>query len=163
MKQLYRVLAYAVAGGVVAQAMVIVYAIGSMQRWVNRGGSYTAGMDDDASAFPGAGAFRVHEFIGDAVVPGLVVLLVIVSLFAKVTRGIIAPVVMFGLVAAQALLGYEASDQPAIGSLHGLFAFVLFTVALRTGLLVTRSARETAPAEHDQRASAGSHASRNAR
>src|SRR5262249_39081863 len=96
--------------------------------------SYTAGMDDDASAFPGAVAFQVHQVIGDAVIPGLVVLLVIASLFAKVPRGIVAPIVMFGLVAAQALLGYDAADQPAIGTLHGLFAFLLFTVALRIPL-----------------------------
>jgi hypothetical protein len=153
MRQLYRVLAYAVAGGVVAQAMVIVYAVGSLQKWVNGGGSYTAGMDDDDSAFTGASAFHVHEFIGDAVVPGLVALLVIASLFAKVTRGVAAAVVMFGLVAAQALLGYEASDQPAIGSLHGLFAFLLFTIALRTGMAVTRSAGDTAPAKQHQRSS----------
>ena len=54
---------------------------------------------------------------------------------------------MFVLVAIQAVLGYEASDQPAIGSLHGLFAFLLFTTAVRTGMVATRGATDTAPAE----------------
>jgi hypothetical protein len=137
MKQVYRAVAYAVAGGVVAQAMVIVYAIASLQKWVGGGGVYDSTVVDQASAFPGAGAFGVHEFLGAAIVPGLVVLLLIVSFFARVRRGPVLAAVMFVLVAAQALLGYWASDQPVIGSLHGLFAFLLFGTAMYAGRLAT--------------------------
>lgn len=137
MKQVYRVLAYAVAAGVVAQAMVIVYAVGSLNKWVDGGGVYDRTVADDATAFPGAGAFRVHETVGTYVVPGLVVLLLVAALAARVRRGRLVAAIMFVLVAAQALLGYEASDQPAIGSLHGLFAFGLFGVALYAGRLAS--------------------------
>jgi len=137
MKQVYRVLAYAVAAGVVAQAMVIVYAVGSLNKWVGGGGVYDRTVADDPMAFPGAGAFQVHETVGAYVVPGLVVLLLLASLAARVRRGRLVAAIMFVLVAAQALLGYEASDQPAIGSLHGLFAFGLFGVAMYAGGLAS--------------------------
>jgi hypothetical protein len=137
MKQVYRVLAYAVAAGVVAQAMVIVYAVGSLNKWVDGGGVYNSAVADDATAYPGAGAFRIHETIGAYVVPSLVVLLILASLAARVRRGRLVGAIMFVLVGAQALLGYEASDQPAIGSLHGLFAFGLFGVAMYAGRLAS--------------------------
>src|SRR5215470_1103201 len=155
MKQVYRAFAYAVAAGVVAQAMVIVYAVGSLSKWVDSGGVYDSTVVDDAGAYPGAAAFRVHEAIGAYVVPALVVLLLLASLATKVRRGRLLAAIMFVLVAAQALLGYEASDQPAIGSLHGLFAFGLFGVAIYAGRLATQAmaadqsgaAAPTAPVE----------------
>jgi general stress protein CsbA len=147
MKQVYRVLAYAVAAGVVAQAMVIVYAVGSLNKWVDGGGVYDSTVADDGAVFPGAGAFRIHETVGAYVVPGLVVLLGLASLAARVRRGRFVAAIMFVLVAAQALLGYEASDQPAIGSLHGLFAFGLFGVAMYAGRLA--SPGHAARAERD--------------
>jgi|SRR5215467_12467617 len=142
MKRVYRVLAYAVAAGVVAQAMVIVYAVGSLQKWVERGGVYDSTVVDDHSAFSGAGAFGLHEIIGSAVVPGLVVLALIAALAARLRRGAQLAGIMFVLVAAQAMLGYEVADQPAIGSLHGLFAFALFATAMRAGQLAAATSPE---------------------
>jgi hypothetical protein len=147
MKQVYRFLAYAVAAGVVVQAMLIVYAIGSLQKWVNGGGVYDSSVVDRASAFDGAGAFGMHETIGAFVVPGTVVLLLIASPLAKVRRAVTWAAIMFILVAAQALLGYEAADQPAIGSLHGLFAFLLFAAAIRAGRLPIEAPRGSVTAQ----------------
>jgi Family of unknown function (DUF6220) len=132
--------------------MVIVYAIGSLQKWIDGGGVYDSSVADQSSAFNGAGAFRLHEIIGTTVVPGLILLLLIVALFAKVNRGLAWPTIMLVLVAAQAVLGYEVSDQPAIGSLHGLFAFLLFAVALRAGRRSTATVTATADTASKRRA-----------
>jgi hypothetical protein len=145
MKQLYRILAYAVACGVVAQAMVMVYAIGSLQKWVGDGGVYDSSVADDSSAYSGAGAFRIHEIAGTIVLPSLIVLLLIVALLTRTSRGLVWPAVMFLLVAVQAMLGYLVADQPLIGTLHGLIAFLLFAIAMRAGAVPAADSRSVSP------------------
>jgi hypothetical protein len=58
------------------------------------------------------------------------VLLLIVSFFAKVPRGVALAGGVVGLTALQVLLGMFGHGIPALGLLHGVNALALFTVAV---------------------------------
>ncbi|WP_433444159.1 hypothetical protein [Nonomuraea sp. CA-141351] len=87
-------------------------------------------MENDDLPFPEVVGIIVHGVNGGMVIPVVALLLLIVSFFARVPRGVAFAAVVLLLVAAQAMLGYAAHGLPWLGALHGLNAMLLFAAAL---------------------------------
>lgn len=132
MRTAYRVLAYLVALEVVIQAAAIAYAISGLGNWIQDGGVLDkATMESESVNFTGFIGFIVHGLNGQFLVPLIGLLLLIVSFFAKVPRGVVWAGLLFLLIIVQVLLGiFARGGLPMLGLLHGLNALVLFTIAL---------------------------------
>jgi hypothetical protein len=144
MRSVYRVLAYLVAAEVVVQAMLIVYAVDGLGKFVDNGGVFDKAADSGGKPFPEFVGFMVHGVNGYVVVPVIALLLLVSSFFARVPRGAWWAGLVLALVLLQGLLGGFAHSLPAVGALHGLNALALFTAALYTALRVRRSAPQPA-------------------
>ena len=89
MRIAYKLLAYLVAAEVAIQAMVMVWAVAGLGKWVDEGGTFDkAVMESAAMPFPEIAGIIVHGINGTFVVPGIALLLLIVSFFLHV-RGAI--------------------------------------------------------------------------
>ena len=153
MRTAYKVLAYLVAAEVAVQAMVMVWAIAGLGKWVDGGGVFDkavieGSIETGATPFPEVFGILIHGINGTFVVPGIALLLLIASFFTKVRGAIKWAVIVFVLVVAQGQIGFLGHEFPLAGALHGLNALALFGVALYAG----RRLRATAPAavEHEQ-------------
>jgi hypothetical protein len=135
MRTAYKVLAYLVAAEVAIQAMLIVWGIAGLGKWVDGGGVFDKAVTESEGAppFPEVVGIIVHGINGFFVVPGLALLLLIVSFFTKVRGAIKWAVVVFVLVIVQGQLGGLGHDFPLAGALHGLNALALFGVAIYAG------------------------------
>jgi hypothetical protein len=134
MRIAYKVLAYLVAAEVAIQAMLIVWFIAGLGKWVESGGVLDkAAMESEGTPFPQAAGFTAHINNGFFVIPGLALLLLIISFFTKVRGAIKWAVIVFGLVIVQAMLGILGHEFTLGGALHGLNALALFGVALHAG------------------------------
>ena len=150
MRTVYRVLAYLVAAGVVVQAAAMAFGVAGLSHWLKVGGVADRSVFDGATdPFPEVTGLILHEINGSAVIPGLALLLLVVSAFAKVPRGSWWAGAVLLLVAVQASLGYSASDLPALGALHGVNALLLFTTAFLTARRVPRQPRNRAEDDAD--------------
>jgi heme A synthase len=146
MRTAYRVLAYLIAGLVVVQAGAMAFGVAGISHSLKTGGVVDrSAFDGDPDAFPEATGLVLHEVNGGIVIPALALVLLVVSVFAKVPRGVMWAGAVFGLVAVQATLGFSAGDLPALGALHGVNALLLFATALLAG----RRARAQAPTPAD--------------
>ena len=153
MKTAYRVLAYLVAAEVAVQAMVMVWAVAGLGKWVDGGGVFDksvieGSMETGALPFPEVFGILVHGINGTFVVPGIALLMLIVSFFTKVRGAIKWAVIVLVLVIVQGQIGFLGHEFPLAGALHGLNALALFGVALYAG----RRLRVAAPAavEHEE-------------
>jgi hypothetical protein len=134
MRTAYKVLAYLVAAEVTVQAMVIVWFVSGLGKWVEGGGVLDkAAMESEGTPFPQVVGIMTHGINGFFVIPGLALLLLIISFFTKVRGAIKWDVVVFVLVIVQGQLGGLGHDFPWAGALHGLNALALFSVALYAG------------------------------
>jgi hypothetical protein len=134
MRTAYKVLAYLVALEVVIQAMAVVWAIAGLGKWVDGGGVLDkAVMESGGTPFPEVTGLLLHGINGTFVIPGIALLLVILSFFARLRGAIKWAVLVFVLAVLQGQLGYLGHDIPAAGALHGLNALALFSAALYTG------------------------------
>jgi hypothetical protein len=138
MRTAYRVLAYLVAAEVTIQAMVMVWAVAGLGKWVDGGGVFDKAViegaaESGAMPFPEILGIIVHGINGTFVVPGIALLLLIVSFFTKVRGAIKWALIVFVLTVAQGQLGFLGHDLPLAGAVHGLNALALFGVALHTG------------------------------
>ena len=134
MRTAYKVLAYLVAAEVAVQAMVIVWFIAGLGKWVEGGGVLDkAAMESEGTPFPQVAGMMAHVINGFFVIPGLSLLLLIISFFTKVRGAIKWAVIVFVLVVVQSQLGGLGHDFPLAGALHGLNALALFGVALYAG------------------------------
>src|SRR4029453_14257647 len=151
MRTAYKVLAYLVAAEVAVQAMVMVWAVAGLGKWVEGGGVFDKSVmeSDGTPPFPEVLGILVHGINGFFVIPALALLLLIVSFFTKVRGAIKWAVIVFVLVVVQGQIGFLGHEFPLAGALHGLNALALFTVALYTGRrLRTAAARSgVTPAE----------------
>lgn len=145
MRTAYRALAYLIAFEVVVQAASISYAFSGLGKWVqSEGGVLDKGaMEGHAAQFEGMVGFPIHATNGQMVIPVLAVLLLIVSLFAKVTGGVRMAAVVLALVVIQVVLGLTSRTVLVFGALHGVNALLLFGAAFMAGHLV-RPARDQA-------------------
>jgi hypothetical protein len=140
MRTAYKVLAYLVAAEVAVQAMVMVWAIAGLSKWVDGGGVFDkAVIESQGTPFPEVAGILVHGINGMFVVPALALLL-IVSFFTKVRGAIKWAVVVFVLVIVQGQLGFLGHDFPLAGALHGLNALALFGAAIYTGRRLSAAA-----------------------
>jgi hypothetical protein len=153
MRTTYKVLAYLVAAEVAVQAMVMVWAIAGLGKWVSSGGVFDksvieGNIETGAMPFPEVLGILVHGINGIFVVPGLSLVLLIISFFTKVRGAIKWALIVFALVVVQTQLGFLGHEFPVGGALHGLNALALFGVALYAG----RRLRPAVPAtvEHEQ-------------
>lgn len=135
MRNVYRVLAFLVAIEVVIQAMAIAYGIAGVAHWVEEDGGVLnkAVFDSDDPEFTGIGGFVTHGINGMMIIPLLVILLLIVSFFAKVPGGVRFAAIIFGLVALQVFLGIFSHSVPFVVVLHVLNAFLILGASLAAG------------------------------
>jgi hypothetical protein len=134
MRTAYRVLAFLLAIEVVIQAMAIAYAIAGLGKWIeDDGGVLNKQVLDGDPTFSGVGGFAIHGINGTMIIPILVLLLLIVSFFAKVPGGVRSAVILLVLVAVQVFLGIFAHDVPYVIVLHVLNAFAIMGVAAMAG------------------------------
>jgi hypothetical protein len=135
MRSVYRVLAFLIAIEVVIQAMAIAYAIAGLGKWVEDDGGVLNKqvLDAESADFPGVGGFMVHGMNGTMIIPILVLLLLIVSFFAKVPGGVRSALIVLVLVAVQVFLGIFAHSVPGVIVLHVLNAFAILGVAAMAG------------------------------
>jgi hypothetical protein len=135
MRTAYKVLAYLVAAEVAVQATLIVWFIAGLGKWVEGGGVFDkAVMESEGSPpFPEVAGILVHINNGFFVIPGLALLLLIISFFTKVRGAIKWAVIVFVLVIVQTQLGGLGHDFPRVGALHGLNALALFGVSIYAG------------------------------
>jgi hypothetical protein len=146
MRNVYKVLAYLIAAGVVVQAMAMVFAIAGMEKWISEGGVLDKAVrESPETPFPEVTGFIVHGINGTIVIPALSLLLLVCSFFAKVPRSVRWAGLVFLLVAIQVNLGFAGPDIPALGAVHGLNAIALFTAALHTGRRTRAAATAPAP------------------
>jgi hypothetical protein len=145
MRTAYKVLAYLVAAEVAIQAMVAVWAIAGLGKWVEGGGVLDkAVMESEGTPFPEVFGFIVHGINGTFVIPGIALLLVIASFFTKVRGAIKWAVIVFVLVVVQGQLGFLGHEIPAVGLLHGLNALLLFGTAVYAGRRMRAATQSTA-------------------
>jgi hypothetical protein len=131
MKSAYRVLAYLIALEVVVQAAAVAFAIAGLGTWIQEGGVLdAAAMESESIGFTGEAGFMVHGINGQMIVPLIALLLLISSFFAKIPGGVLWAGLVLGTVVVQVLLGMLGHGLPALGLLHGIGAFVLFTLAV---------------------------------
>ena len=138
MRSAYKVLAYLVAAEVAVQAMVMVWGIAGLGKWVDGGGVLDKAVFEEAMGTGGMpfsefAGLLVHGINGMFVVPLIALVLLIVSFFTKVRGAIKWAAIVFALVVAQGQIGFLGHEFPLAGALHGLNALVLFGVALYTG------------------------------
>ena len=145
MRNVYRVLAFLLAIEVVVQAMAVAYAIAGLGHWVEEDGGVLNKqvLDSDSADFPGVGGFATHGINGMMIIPLIVLLLLIVSFFAKVPGGVQKAAILFGLVVLQVFLGIFSHSIPFVIVLHVLNAFAILGTALAAGRS-TMVAREPA-------------------
>ncbi|SKC72319.1 COX15/CtaA family protein [Krasilnikoviella flava] len=141
MRQVFRVLAYVVAAGVVVQAAVMVYAVAGMGLFIDEGGVLDqAAMEQSMSGealFPEEIGLMLHGMTGTMVLPIIALLTFVASFFAGVRGAWRWGLAIFLLVALQVTLGIAGHSVPFLGALHGVNALLLFGVAMYTGWRVT--------------------------
>jgi hypothetical protein len=151
MRAVYRVLAFVVAAEVAIQAALVVWGDAGLGRYVDEVGvveksTFDTAFETGVAPFPEFLGLLLHGLNGMMIIPIIALLLVISSFFAKIPRGIVFALAVFGLVVVQASLGLGGHVIPLLGALHGLNALALFSVAMWAGLRVSRATR-TAQAE----------------
>jgi hypothetical protein len=139
MRATYLVLSRLIALLVVVQAMMIVWAISGLFKWVDDGEtldkSVMEGWADEPPTFDGAIGHFLHALVlGQGAIPLAGLLLLIVAFFAKVPRGVMLAAVVVVLIVIQILLGINAQGTPLFGMLHGLNAFLLFGAAMAASM-----------------------------
>jgi hypothetical protein len=135
MRTAYRVLAFVIAAEVIIQAAAIAYAIFGLGTWIQSGGVLDkAAMESEASAFTGDGGFALHGINGQIVFPALVLILFVLSFFAKVPRGVMWAGIALGLTVLQILFAVLGAGVPFLGVLHGGNALLIFGVAVMAAM-----------------------------
>jgi hypothetical protein len=145
MRVVYRILAYVIAVEVALQASFMAYAVFGLGKWIQDGGVLdSAVMESEDPPFDEAVGFMLHGINGMMVIPALALLLLIVSFFAKVQRGVLFAVLVLVWVAVQVTLGLSGHDVPVLGLLHGLVAFAVYGTAFMAGFRARKPATEPA-------------------
>ncbi len=119
---------------VVIQAMSISWAyFGVNQYLVKDGGTLDkAAIESETLNFPGVVGFAVHGIAGERVLPVVALLLLIVSFFAKVPKGVVIALVTLVLIVAQ--IAVTMMGRADIGLFHGLNAFLIFGAAMAAAM-----------------------------
>jgi hypothetical protein len=142
----YRFLAFMIAVLVVVQAGAIAWAFFGMTDWItDEGGVVNKELlecEDCDQQFTAEWGFAIHMFFnGLMLIPLTSLVLLIVSFFAKVPKGVTLAAVIFGLVVLQVLVLPALSREvgSGFGALHGVNALVLMGVAIMAGQRASRA------------------------
>jgi hypothetical protein len=147
-KQVYRVLAYLMAAGVVLQAAAIAYAVFGMFEWVSAGGTLDKALiESENPQIGGIAGFNLHQLVGVNILPLLALLFLISSFVARIPGGIKWALIVFAATLAQGLLGISAHHSSAVAWLHGAMALIMFSCAVVSGIRVNRALANRAPAD----------------
>jgi hypothetical protein len=147
-RKTYRILALLIALEVMVQAAALALAFSGLAHWVEGGGVLdSSALEGDSDPFPEVVGLIVHGINGSAVVPALALVLLVVSFFAGIPRGVVWAAGVLAVVVVQVMLGFSAAEVPALGALHGINALLLFLVAL----LAARRARSLPAASAEER------------
>lgn len=130
MRNVYRALAFAIAGLVALQAASIAYGVSGLAKYIDGGGA----VDKNTEGFPGVGGLIAHGIGGQMVIPIVTLLLLVISFFAHVAGGVRWALIVLGAVAVQVALGIFAHSLPTLGAVHGVMALVLFGVAVTAAM-----------------------------
>jgi hypothetical protein len=151
MRTAYKVLAYLVAVEVAIQAMAVVWAIAGLGKWVQGGGVLDkATMESEGLPFTELIGIIVHAINGTFVVPGIALVLLILSFFTKVRGAIKWAAIVFVLTVVQGQLGFLGHEFTAAAAVHGLNALVLFGAAIYAGRRMRTAAPRTVPAAEER-------------
>jgi hypothetical protein len=140
MKVAYQWLARLIALGVLLQMAFIAFGTFDLFNAADEGRAFT-GEREDYNA-----GQMMHAIFGETVIPLLALLLLIVSFFAKVPRGVPLALAVFGLVVLQFVLALLSFEAPVVGLLHGINAFAIAGVAGFAGGRGGRGGRKETPA-----------------
>ena len=138
--KVYRILAYTIAVLVVVQVMAIAWAFFGLTAWITDDGGVVnkayLESEGDEMQFTAEWGFAIHMFFnGMVLIPLVSLALLITSFFAKVPRGILWALGIFGLIVLQVILLPMLSSElgAGFGALHGLNALVLLALAIQAG------------------------------
>lgn len=146
MRNVYRILAIIIAIEVAIQAMVMVYAVAGLGKWVEDGGVLDkAVMESDAKPFPEVVGFAIHGINGMMVIPALALILLIVSFFVKAAGAVKFAAIVLLLVALQITLGLLGHGAPILGALHGINAFLIVGAAIAAARRIGGAASTDSP------------------
>jgi hypothetical protein len=147
MKSTYRVLAFIIAAEVVIQAAAIAYAFFALGKWIDDGATLNKTLLDNPNAtYPGTAGLAIHGLNGEMLMPLLVLVLLVVSFFAKIPGGTKWAASILVLLVIQIGLAFAGHAAPAISPLHGINALILFSVAVMAGRRVSTQAQASAAA-----------------
>jgi len=147
MRATYRVLGYLIALEVVIQAAAVAYATFGESKFIEGGGTIDKALwDSDEIPFDEFVGYVVHQINGINVIPLLAILMLIVSFFAKVEKGVVMALLVVVVVAIQVLLGVYAHEMPLLGLLHGINAFVLAGVGSAAAAKASKPEEAAVPA-----------------
>lgn len=149
MRSAYRAICYVIAFDVMLQASFMAWAIFGFGKWIDDGGVMNKAVleDRDTWHFTEERGFMFHGINGQMVIPLLVLILLVISFFAKVPRGVQWAAGLVALVVIQVfVLAAMGHDTPFFGALHGFNALLIFSVAVMAGKRVST----VSPAEADE-------------
>jgi hypothetical protein len=132
-RKTYRILAWTIAVAVAWQAAGIAVALFIVIHDVDEGGVVSSGYD-----WGGNAGVLMHRIGGTLVIPLASIALLVVSFFARFDGAVKWAVLVFGLVVLQFALVVVAFEVPAVASLHGANALVMFGAAVWAALRVSR-------------------------
>ena len=153
MRATYRVLAYLIAVLVVVQAGAIAWAYFGLSNWINDGGVVDKALlecTDCDQEFTAEWGFAIHMFFnGLLLIPLTSLILLIVSFFAKIPRGVALAGGIVALVALQVFVLPMLSREvgSGFGALHGVNALLLMGLAIMAGQRASQPVGTTASAE----------------
>ena len=131
MRNAYRILAIVIAAEVVIQAAAMVFAVAGLGIWVEEGGVLDkAAFESEDLSFTGVGGFIVHGINGMMIIPLLALALLIVSFFAKVSKGVLWAGLVLLFTVVQVVLGLLGHSYAIAGGIHGANALLLFGLAV---------------------------------
>ena len=149
----YRFLAIMIAVLVVVQAGAIAWGFFGVTNWVNNDGGvidkeFLDCTEDCESIGAAEAGFAIHMFFnGLVLIPLCSIVLLIVSFFAKVPRGVAMAATIVVLVALQVLVlpALSRSVGSGFGALHGINALVIMGTAIMAGQRASFATTLTAP------------------
>lgn len=142
MRTAFRVVAWVIAGAVMVQAAVMVFAIAGLFHYVSAGGVVSAESEPDA--FPEGVGVAIHIMLANYLFPLLGLAIVAAAAFTKRTKAIWTGVILLVLILLEWYLGVAGYSAPFAGALHGINGLVIFGLALLAGMGMMTRERTTA-------------------
>ena len=136
MNNVYRILAFTIAGLCMVQVAAIGYQIFGILGYVGSGQTLDGALAE-SETYGGSGGAMVHH-IGASLISLLVLVLLVFSFFARIPGGVKWALILLGAMVLQWAFAILAYSIPATGFLHAANALIVFSVAGMTGARVRR-------------------------